>query len=92
MATSSTRDISAAIVAGCAVAFLSFGLSAPFGVFLTPVSADLGWEREVFSLSIAVQMLLWGFTQPFAGAVADKRGSGRVIAFGAVAASAKPLP
>ena len=87
MTATSARDITVAILAGCLIAFLSFGLSAPFGVFLTPVSADLGWEREVFSLSIAVQMLFWGFTQPIAGAVADSRGSGRVIALGAVAAA-----
>ncbi len=82
------RTITLAIVAGCGVAFLSFGLSAPFGVFLTPVSEDLQWEREVFSLSIAVQLLFWGLTQPLAGAIADRRGSAGVIAFGGLAAAA----
>ena len=34
--------LNAAIVAGCLIAFLSFGFSASFGVFLQPMSEDLG--------------------------------------------------
>jgi len=83
----SKSSLNAAIFAGCVVAFLGFGFTAAFGVFLRPMSADLGWSREVFSLSIAVQALAWGFTQPFAGMAADRYGSARVLAFGAVAAA-----
>jgi MFS family permease len=43
-----------------------------------------GWGRDVFSLAIAVQNLLWGLGQPFAGAVADKFGAVRVICVGAL--------
>lgn len=81
-------EVRAAIAAGCVVAFLSFGFAASFGVFLRPISADLGWGREVFSLSVAVQLLFWGITQPLAGAFADSRGAARVLGFGAIAASA----
>ena len=77
-------QLNAAIMAGCLIAFLSFGFSATFGVFLQPMSADLGWGREVFSLSVAIQLLSWGFTQPFAGMAADKYGTARVLAVGAV--------
>ncbi|MGB7243906.1 MAG: MFS transporter [Sulfitobacter sp.] len=73
-----------AIVAGCMVAFVSFGFAATFGVFLRPMSVELGWAREVFSLSMAIQALFWGITQPFAGIVADRFGTARVLAFGAV--------
>lgn len=76
--------LTAAIIAGCLVAFLGFGFSATFGVFLQPMSADLGWGREVFSLSIALQALSWGLTQPLAGIVADRYGTARVLAFGAI--------
>jgi MFS family permease len=78
--------LNAAIFAGCMVAFLGFGFAATFGVFLAPMSQDLGWGRETFSLSVALQLLTWGFTQPIAGAVADKYGTGRVLAFGAIMA------
>src|SRR5206468_2651857 len=36
------------------------------------------------SLAFACAQLMWGITQPIAGAVADKYGTGRVIAIGAV--------
>lgn len=77
-------QLNVAIFAGCMVAFLGFGFAATFGVFLAPMSADLGWGREVFSLSVAIQALAWGFAQPVAGAIADRFGTARVLAFGAV--------
>ncbi len=76
-----------AIIAGCLVAFLGFGFAATFGVFLRPMSAELGWEREIFSLSVALQALFWGVTQPVAGMVADRFGTARVLAFGAIISS-----
>ena len=76
-----------AIIAGCVISFVSFGFSASFSVFLRPMSADLGWGREIFSLSLAIQALMWGITQPLAGAYADKHGSTQVLAFGAVFAA-----
>ena len=79
--------VNAAILAGCVIAFLGFGFSATFGVFLRPMSADLGWDREVFSLSVAIQALAWGFTQPLAGMAADRSGTARVLAFGAISAA-----
>jgi len=80
----SSASVSAAIVAGCIVAFVGFGFAATFGVFLRPMSAELGWGREVFSLSLAIQALFWGVTQPLAGMVADRFGTARVLAFGAI--------
>ena len=83
----SKGTLNAAILAGCVVAFLGFGFSASFGVFMRPMSADLGWGREIFSLSVAIQALCWGLAQPFAGMVADRYGTARVLAFGAVTAA-----
>ncbi len=83
----SKTTLNAAILAGCIIAFLGFGFSATFGVFLRPMSADLGWGREIFSLSVAVQALAWGLTQPFAGMAADRFGTARVLGFGALCAA-----
>ncbi len=76
-----------AIIAGCIISFISFGFSASFSVFLRPMSVDLGWGREVFSLSLAIQVLMWGVAQPLAGAYADKHGPTQVLAFGAIFAA-----
>ena len=81
-----TPGLNAAIFAGCMIAFLSYGFAATFGVFLSPMSQELGWARETFSLSVAVQLLMWGVAQPIAGAVADRYGTARVLAFGAICA------
>jgi predicted MFS family arabinose efflux permease len=48
------------------------------------MSADFGWGREVFSVAIALQNLVWGATQPFTGFIADRFGAGRVLVAGAV--------
>ncbi len=69
------------------MAFLGFGFAASFGVFLRPMTEELGWGREVFSLSVAVQMLCWGITQPVAGIVADRYGTARVLGVGALFAA-----
>ena len=76
-----------AIIAGCIISFISFGFSASFSVFLRPMSVDLGWGREVFSLSLAIQVLMWGVAQPLAGAYADKHGPTQVLVFGAIFAA-----
>ncbi len=72
------------IIVGCTIALLNFGVRSGFGLFLEPISAANGWGREVFAFAIAIQTVLWGFGQPFAGAIADRYGSGRVLAGGAV--------
>jgi MFS family permease len=72
------------IVAGCLIAMLSFGPRSALGQFLTPMSVDRHWGRDVFSLALAIQNLLWGAGQPFAGALADKFGAIRVLSGGAI--------
>ena len=83
-ALSGWRTPMVVLVAGCLLAVLSFGIRASFGLFLAPMSDDFGWGREVFAIAIAVQNLLWGLSQPVAGAIADRYGSGRVLAGGAL--------
>src|SRR5215471_2545365 len=72
------------IVCGCLVAILSFGPRSALGFFLTPMSQENGWGREVFSQALAMQNLLWGVAQPFAGVIADRYGALRVLAAGAI--------
>jgi MFS family permease len=71
-------------VCGCAISVLTFGPRSSLGFFLTPLSQANGWGRDVFALSLAIQNLLWGLGQPFAGAIADKYGAPRVLSVGVV--------
>jgi MFS family permease len=72
------------IAVGCVIALLAFGPRSALGQFLTPMSFDRGWGRETFSFAIAVQNLVWGAAQPFAGAFADRFGPVRVLSAGAI--------
>jgi predicted MFS family arabinose efflux permease len=76
------RTPAVVLVASALVLSTSMGIRHGFGFFLQPVSAELGWGREVFALAIAVQNLVWGATQPFAGMIADRYGSARVLIAG----------
>ncbi|SFL30240.1 Predicted arabinose efflux permease, MFS family [Bradyrhizobium sp. NFR13] len=71
------------IICGSLIGMLTFGPRSSVGFFMQPFSQEFGWGRDVFALAFAVQNLLWGIGQPFAGAVADKFGSVRVICIGA---------
>jgi MFS family permease len=72
------------IVCGCLISLLGFGPRSAFGFFLTPMSQANGWGRDVFALAFALQNLLWGIGQPFAGAIADRFGMPRVLSVGAL--------
>jgi predicted MFS family arabinose efflux permease len=71
-----------AIGAGSFIVLLSFGIRSSFGLFLQPMSMDLGSGREVFALALAIQNLVWGASQPFIGMVADKWGTPRTVVAG----------
>lgn len=72
------------IVSGCVVAMINFGVRSSFGFFTGPISEAHAWPREVYSLAMALQNLLWGVATPVAGALADRYGSARVLIGGAV--------
>ena len=72
------------IVCGCLIGLLSFGPRSSMGFFIQPMSREFSWGRDVFGLALAVQNLLWGLGQPFAGAIADRFGIFRVMCVGAL--------
>jgi MFS family permease len=72
------------IVCGCLIALLSFGPRSSLGFFVQPMSSEFAWGRDVFGLGLAIQNLLWGLGQPFAGAIADRFGIFRVMCVGAL--------
>lgn len=69
------------LVACSLILLIGFGVRAGFGLFLQPMSLENQWGREIFSIAMAIQNLIWGALGPFAGGIADRYGNGRVVAF-----------
>jgi MFS family permease len=63
---------------------LSMGVRQTMGLFLSSLNTSTGLGLGSISLAFAFGQLWWGLTQPFAGAMADKVGAGRVLFAGAV--------
>ena len=63
---------------------LTMGTRQTMGLFLSPLNTSTGLGLGSISLAFAFGQLWWGLTQPFAGALADKVGAGRVLLAGAV--------
>jgi MFS family permease len=72
------------LVCGCLIGIIGFGPRSALGLFLTPMSLQHGWGRDVFALALAIQMLMWGAAQPFVGAIADRFGPVSVLCAGAI--------
>ncbi len=53
---------------------LGMGIRQSFGLFLTPVTRDLGVTAGDFTLALAVQNIIWGLSQAVVGAIADRFG------------------
>jgi MFS family permease len=78
------RTPAVVLVCGCLVSLIAFGPRSSLGFFLTPMSQEHHWGRDVFSMALAIQNLLWGVGQPFAGGIADRYGANRVLIAGAL--------
>ncbi len=76
------RHVWLVILSAFLVSSLGMGIRQNFGLFLPPMTADLGLGREAFAFAMALQNILWGIFTPLTGVLADKYGSGRMIALG----------
>ena len=76
------RKATIVIFCSALIVFVSMGIRQSFGLFLSPISRDLGIGREVFSLAIAWQNLIFGL--PVVGILADHFGPRWVVAGGAL--------
>ncbi len=63
---------------------LSMGLRQSLGIFLQPLTHDVGISVSDFTLAIAVQNLAWGFLQPLAGAMTVRYGFRTIMMAGAL--------
>ncbi len=76
------------LVAGALVLSLSMGIRQSFGLYLEPMTQDLGISHSSFSLAIALQNLLWGALTPLVASFADRWGTGRTLVLGGIAYAA----
>lgn len=81
-AASTGLPIMLVIAAGCLIGLICFGVRSDFGLFLLPMVDARDFTKADFGFAMALQALLWGLGQPFAGAMADRYGTGRVLATG----------
>lgn len=96
--SASWRTPTMIVLCGCLIGLLSFGPRSVVGMFFLPITAQNGWTRDVLSMTIAIQNLMWGIGQPFVGAIADRFGTKKVFFVGTLmyaaglACMALPLP
>lgn len=72
------------VLAGGVITALSLGVRSTFGLLVEPISVSLGADLGSISLAIAIQNLMWGFSQPLAGALSDRFGAPWTLAGGGV--------
>lgn len=83
-ARSDSRTLAWVLLAAAGAFALTMGTRQTMGLFLSPLNTSTGLGLASISLAFAFGQLWWGLTQPFAGAVADRIGTGRVLAAGVV--------
>lgn len=72
------------VTCGCLISLIAFGPRSAMGFFQLPLLADTGWDRTTFGFAMALQNLAWGIGQPLFGALADRYGTAKMLALGAV--------
>src|SRR6201995_5123641 len=63
---------------------LSMGLRQSLGIFMQPLTHDIGISISQFTLAIGVKNLAWGFLQPVAGALTVRHGFRPVMIVGSL--------
>jgi len=58
---------------------ICMGLRQSLGLFMRPMTLELGISAATFAFAIALQNIVWGLSQPFVGALADRYGPRPVL-------------
>ena len=72
------------LICGSTIITVNMGVRQSFGLYLPAISETLGTGRELFSLAVALQNLIWGFSSPFFGGLADRFGPRKVTLAGGI--------
>ncbi len=71
-------------LASAAILLVTMGGRQTIGLFIGPLDQATGFGIATISLAVAVGQFVWGMAQPLFGALADRFGTGRVIAIGGI--------
>jgi predicted MFS family arabinose efflux permease len=74
MASSNRRAMILLLVLSGIIISICMGLRQSLGLFMRPMAVDAGVSAATFGFAIALQNIVWGISQPFVGALADKHG------------------
>jgi predicted MFS family arabinose efflux permease len=58
---------------------ICIGLRQSLGIFMRPMTLEFGISAATFGFSIALTNIVWGISQPFVGALADRYGARPVL-------------
>ncbi|GHJ49138.1 MFS transporter [Catellatospora sp. TT07R-123] len=76
-----SQNVAWAVAAVALVAIVgSAGFRATPGVLIEPLQQEFGWSRGIISIAVSVNLLLFGFTAPFAAALMERFGMRKVVA------------
>jgi predicted MFS family arabinose efflux permease len=73
------------VLSAASVVGIAMGLRQVMGLYLKPVSMELGVGRQEFGLAIAIANIVWGVAAPFMGAISDTYGAARIVIVGGLA-------
>ena len=82
MTQSNWRTPLAVLICGGIILTLSLGTRHSFGLYLQPMTLELGWTRQTFAVALAIQNLVYGLATPIAGMITDRYGAARVLVVG----------
>ena len=70
------------LVCGALIVSMAMGIRHGFGLWMQPMTQDMGWGREDFALAVGIQNISWGLFGILSGMLADRFGAFRVILIG----------
>ena len=76
------RNVVLVLAAAAAIFGLTLGIRTALALFISTINTQTGLGLVAISFAFAVSQLTWGIAQPFAGALADRYGAGRVLGAG----------
>jgi predicted MFS family arabinose efflux permease len=83
-ASSNRRAMILLLVLSGVIISICMGLRQSLGLFMRPMTVDAGISAATFGFSIALQNIVWGISQPFVGALADKHGARPILCWTAL--------